>query len=288
VAAAGADQISADAWTGVGPSYAQSFAHLCAGTIAPLLEATAGILGPLSGRRVADVGCGNGNLAAAAIELGADVTAVDPDAGMLSMARAAAAQVDLILGGLPGLPLPSSAFDAVLANFVVNHVGDPRAAVVELIRVCRPKGTVGVTVWPSELSAINTLWADVVNASGVTAAGQGRLPVDKDFDRTEPGLRVLLQRPGLEAVQTRILSWDFMIDAEDLWAGPAGGVGGIGKMVRSQAPSVQAAMHREYLRLVSPITTNGKVVLPAVALLGVGQVPHKKELLVDDFAVAVG
>jgi len=116
----------------------------------------------------------------------------------------------------------------------------------------------------------------VLNASGVTAAGQDRLPADKDFDRTEPGLRELLQRAALEAVQTRTLSWDFIIDAEDLWAGPAGGVGGIGKIVRSQAPSVQAAMHREYMRLVSPITTNGKVVLPAVALLGVGQVPQER------------
>lgn len=288
VAAAGTDQDSADAWSGVGPSYAQSFAHLCAGAIAPLLEATAGILGPLSGRRLADVGCGNGNLAAVAIELGADVTGVDPDAGMLSMARVAAPQADLLPGGLPDLPLPSSDFDAVLANFVINHLGDPRAAVAELIRICRPRGAVGVTIWPSELSAINTLWADVVNASGVTAAGQEGLPVEKDFDRTEPGVRELLQRAGLEAVQTRTLSWEFMIDAEDLWAGPVGGVGGIGKMVRSQAPSVQAAMHWDYLRLVSPITTDGKVVLPAVALLGVGQVPHKKELLVDDFAVAVG
>ena len=116
----------------------------------------------------------------------------------------------------------------------------------------------------------------MLNASGVTAAGQDRLPADKDFDRTEPGLRELLQRAALEAVQTRTLSWDFIIDAEDLWAGPAGGVGGIGKIVRSQAPSVQAAMHREYMRLVSPITTNGKVVLPAVALLGVGQVPQER------------
>lgn len=207
---------------------------------------------------------------------------------MFSMARAAAPQADLLLGGLPDLPLPSSDFDAVLANFVVNHVGDPRAAVVELIRVCRPQGAVGITIWPSEHSAINTLWADVMNASGVTAVGQNRLPADKDFDRTEPGLRELLQRAGLESVQTRTLSWDFRIDAEDLWAGPAGGVGGIGKIVRSQAPSVQAAMHREFLRLASPITTNGKVVLPAVALLGVGEVPQKKELLVDDLAVAVG
>jgi len=276
VAAAGTDQKDADAWDGVGPSYAQSFAHLCAGAIAPLLEATAGITGPLSGRRLADVGCGNGNLAAVAIELGADVTGVDPDAGMLSMTRAAAPQADVLLGGLPDLPLPSSDFDAVLANFVVNHVGDPRAAVVELIRVCRPQGAVGVTIWPSELSAINNLWAEVVNASGVTAAGQDRLPADKDFDRTEPGLRELLQRAALEAVQTRTLSWDFVIDAEDLWAGPAGGVGGIGKIVRSQAPSVQDEMHREYLRLVSPIATNGKVVLPAVALLGVGQVPQER------------
>ncbi|WP_144673672.1 class I SAM-dependent methyltransferase [Arthrobacter sp. U41] len=274
----GTDQRGTSNWAGVGRPYSQSFAHLCAGAIVPLLDATEAVLGRSAGCRLADVGCGTGNLTARAIDRGAEVTGIDPDAEMLALARATAPHAELLLGGVPNLPLAPDTFDAVVANFVVNHVDDPRAAVADLKRVCRPGGVVAVTMWPSELSAINRLWSDVVEASGAAAPGQQRLPEDKDFDRTEQGLNELLVGAGLDEVQTETLAWDFAIDAEDLWAGPAGGVGGIGKIVTSQSPSMQSTMRHEYLRLVAPMTSGGKVVLPAVALLGIGQAPQPDRL----------
>lgn len=99
-----------------------------------------------------------------------------------------------------------------------------------------------MTIWPSELSAINKRWLDVVEASGATASDRQRLPADKDFDRTEQGLNDLLVGTGLDAVHTTTLAWDFTIDPDDLRAGPAGGVGGIGKIVTSRTPSMQSAM----------------------------------------------
>ena len=260
-------------WAGVAQAYSQSFSHLCAGALVPLLDAAEAILGGLEGRRLADVGCGTGNLTALAISRGASVTGIDPDAEMLALARAAAPRAELLLGGLPDVPLAQDTFDAVLANFVVNHVGEPRAAVADLKRICRPQGVVAVTIWPSELSAINKLWSSVVEASGATAPGQQRLPADKDFVRTEQGLNDLLAGAGLDGVHTTTLAWDFAIDAHDLWAGPAGGVGGIGKIFTSQTPSMRSAMKHEYLRLVSPMIRDGKAVLPAVALLGIGLAP---------------
>lgn len=270
----GADRRGTGNWAGVGRPYSQSFAHLCAGAIVPLLDAAEAVLGRLAGCRLADVGCGTGNLTALAIGRGAEVTGVDPDVGMLALAREMAPQADLLVGAVPALPLAPATFDAVMANFVVNHVGDPRAAVTDLKRVCRPGGVVAVTIWPSELSAINELWSDVVEASGAVAVAQQRLPADKDFGRTEQGLRELLVGAGLDEVQTETLAWDFAIAAEDLWAGPAGGVGGIGKIVTSQSPSMQSAMRQEYLRLVAPMTSGGEVVFPAVALLGLGRAPQ--------------
>lgn len=270
----GTDQKGTSNWAGVARAYSQSFSHLCAGATVPLLDAAEAVLGGLAGRRLVDVGCGTGNLTAQAISRGAEVTGIDPDAGMLALARAAAPGAELLLGGVPNLPFAADSFEAVLANFVVNHVGDPRAAVADLKRVCRPRGAVAVTIWPSELSAINRLWSDVVEASGATASSQQRLPADKDFVRTEQGLTDLLAGADLDDAQTTTLAWDFVIDAEDLWAGPEGGVGGIGKIVASQTPSMQSAMRHEYLRLVSPLMRDGKVVLPAVALLGLGLAPR--------------
>ena len=260
-------------WAGVAQAYSQSFSHLCAGALVPLLDAAEASLGGLAGRRLADVGCGTGNLTALAISRGANVTGIDPDAEMLALAGAAAPGAELLFGGIPDLPLMPDTFDAVLANFVVNHAGAPRAAVADLKRICRPQGVVAVTIWPSELSAINKLWLDVVEASGATAPGRQRLPADKDFDRTEQGLYDLLVGTGLDAVHTTTLAWDFTIDPDDLWAGPAGGVVGIGKIVTSRTPSMQSAMKHEYLRLVSPMIKDGKAVLPAVALLGTGLAP---------------
>ncbi|MCB5275340.1 putative methyltransferase [Arthrobacter sp. SO5] len=258
-------------WAGKGPPYSRSFAHLCAGAIVPLLDAIEDVIGEIAGKRLADVGCGTGTLSARAAGRGASVTGVDPDAEMLSLARATAPEAALCVGAVPDLPFEPGTFDAVVANFVVNHVGDPRAAVADLMRVCVPYGVVGVTVWPSKPSAINALWADVIKASGADTPPPQHLPPTKDFERTEHGLAELLTGAGFGRVEATTLTWEFRIDAEDLWAGPAGGVGGIGKVVTSQTPAMQSVMRREYERLVSPMVRSGQVVLPAVALLATGQ-----------------
>ncbi|XTR52795.1 class I SAM-dependent methyltransferase [Pseudarthrobacter sp. So.54] len=243
--------------------------------ITPLLAAVEDIVGALAGKQLADVGCGTGTLAAQATGRGARVTAVDPDAAMISLARGVAPEAALRVGAAPGLPFEPGTFDAVVANFVINHVADPRAAVADLRRVCAPGGGVGVgvTVWPTVPSAINALWAEVVKASRAAAQPPARLAVDKDFSRTQLGLAELLLEAGLTGVESSTISWNFRIDAADLWSGPAGGVAGIGRIVTSQTPETQARMRREYERLVAPMIRGGKVVLPAVALLATGRAP---------------
>jgi len=39
---------------------------------------------------------------------------------------------------LPHLPFTAGSFDAAAANYVLNHVGDPRTGVAELVLVARP------------------------------------------------------------------------------------------------------------------------------------------------------
>ena len=89
-------------------------------------------------------------------------------------------------------------FDVVLANFVVNHVGQPRAALAELRRVAVPGGRVAVTAWPRlpsptvalridwRLAVEPRAWWDIASgASWVRAfvASQGRALLDKVRDR---------------------------------------------------------------------------------------------------------
>src|SRR5690625_2527696 len=152
-------------WSGVAEAYRRSFATLCAGTIDTLLEDTAaspGGDGPTtSGRpRHLDVGGGTGRLALAAAQRGRDVVAADVDPDMAALARDTAdgsgradqaqeGTVSVLEAGSPTLPCPDASFDAITANFVINHVPDPRATMQDLVRLAAPSARVALTIWPA-------------------------------------------------------------------------------------------------------------------------------------------
>src|SRR5262249_58546089 len=65
---------------------------------------------------------------------------------MLHLARGRASL--LVAGAAPGFPFPDETFDVVVANLVLSHFRDTAAGTVELVRVLRPGGRLGVTAWP--------------------------------------------------------------------------------------------------------------------------------------------
>jgi ubiquinone/menaquinone biosynthesis C-methylase UbiE len=96
--------------------------------------------GELRGRRVLDVGCGTGRLAAALAERGAKVWGVEPSAEMLARAREAAGRtVGLKQGRAEELPFKDGWFDRVVLRLVVHLLDRPRA-LPELARVLAPGG----------------------------------------------------------------------------------------------------------------------------------------------------
>jgi ubiquinone/menaquinone biosynthesis C-methylase UbiE len=113
--------------------------------VGPLLVQACGI-GP--GQRVLDVAAGTGNAAIRAAEAGADVVACDItpenfEAGRRE-ARARGVEVDWVEGDAQDLPFGDDAFDAVISSFGVMFAPDHRAAAAEMVRACRPGGTIGV------------------------------------------------------------------------------------------------------------------------------------------------
>jgi len=102
------------------------------------------LAGPLAGRDVLDVGCGDGTYAVAAARAGARVTAVDRLAAAVEAARRnaadAAVPLELRVADALALPFPGERFDVVLAVTVLCFVPEPRRAVAEMARVLRPGG----------------------------------------------------------------------------------------------------------------------------------------------------
>lgn len=99
-----------------------------------------------TGDRVLDLGCGDGAFAAALVEAGARVDAVDVAAEAIrrTAARVAGARVESIREGGP-LPFAEDAFDVVWAGETFEHVADVVGLLADLRRVLRWGGALLVT-----------------------------------------------------------------------------------------------------------------------------------------------
>ncbi len=116
--------------------------------LGPVLVDAAGVS---SGTRVLDVAAGTGNVAIPAALRGADVTASDLTPELLDAGRAAAEHAGAVLrweqGDAEALPYPDGQFDAVLSCVGVMFAPHHQRAADELLRVCRPGGTIGLVSW---------------------------------------------------------------------------------------------------------------------------------------------
>jgi SAM-dependent methyltransferase len=110
-----------------------------------LRESDAGLLGPVAGRRVLELGCGAASAGRWLAARGARAVALDLSAGMLRHAVAAAARsgvrVPLVQADALALPFADRTFDVACTAFgAVPFVADSAAVMREVFRVLRPGG----------------------------------------------------------------------------------------------------------------------------------------------------
>ncbi|MEW1758970.1 methyltransferase domain-containing protein [Streptomyces cyaneofuscatus] len=263
------DRVERRIWSGKAEAYARTYARLCAHPAAALLDAAQ--VGP--GSRVLDVGCGSGTVSAAAVARDATVDAVDADPGMVTATRRSVPGAAAVcIAGLPELPYADDTFDAVVGNFVLNHVGRPLAALTELRRITRPGGRVAVTIWRAPAAPGQTLIGRAAQSAGLTRpAWLPALDPDDDFPRTTEGLAALLAAAGFLEAKCSEVAWDHETGAEEWWAGAEQGIGAIGQVLNSRGPEGMAEARRAYDGLSAEFRTqSGQLVLPHVALLAAG------------------
>lgn len=181
------------------------------------------------GLRVLDVGCGPGTIT---LDLGrrvapGEVVGIDVAAAVLveaerHRAEAGAANVEFAAGDVYALEHPDGSFDVVHAHQVLQHLTDPVAAIMELVRVLKPGGLLavrdsdyGAFTWSpgdARLDRWLELYHQVTRRNGAEA----------DAGRRLPGW---VQAAGLppSAITTTSSTWTFA-DADsrawwcDLWA----------------------------------------------------------------------
>jgi SAM-dependent methyltransferase len=119
--------------------------------LGPRLVEACGI-GP--GMRVLDVAAGTGNASIQAALAGADVVASDltPELFEAGRKRAEAAGVELewVEADAENLPFEDESFDVVMSSIGAMFAPNHQRVADELVRVCRPGGTIGLLSWTPE------------------------------------------------------------------------------------------------------------------------------------------
>jgi SAM-dependent methyltransferase len=127
------------------------YAAVVTEVVAPLGPVLVQASGIGAGDRVLDVAAGSGNAAIPAALAGADVTASDLCPDLLTRGRRIAAERGARLRWLEAnaeaLPFGAAEFDAVLSCVGVMFAPHHQRAADELVRVCRPGGTIALISW---------------------------------------------------------------------------------------------------------------------------------------------
>ncbi len=106
------------------------------------------------GDRVLDVAAGTGNASIAAAERGAKVTASDLTPELLEAGRGRAEaeglELEWVEADAENLPFDDQSFDDVISSIGAMFAPHHQDVADELVRVCRPGGTIGMLNWTPE------------------------------------------------------------------------------------------------------------------------------------------
>ena len=138
-------ELEQSGWRDKAAAYDDIFALITRQAISPLLDG----FGDLTGKRLLDVACGTGHLAAKATERGAYAEGTDFADTMLAKASGNYPHIAFYEGDAENLFYENASFDAIACNFGLLHFENADAAISEMYRVLRSGGQFAFTAWCS-------------------------------------------------------------------------------------------------------------------------------------------
>jgi len=242
-------QFEFEGWQKCADAYDSSFSPITLTVGETMLE----VLGVGNGGRFLELACGPGHLSKRALDLGAEVTAVDFSPRMIDLAKERYTGITFQTGDAEALALEDSVFDYAAMNFGILHLGNPDQAVAEMRRVVKPGGAIAFSTWSPPTDALGfKVILDAVSAFGDRDVASPAAPSFFLFSDESAGQKVC-EDAGLKfkGAQQVPLSWSFD-SVEDFFNAFYDGTARTGGLLRAQDPknlnAIKTEVSQELLR----------------------------------------
>jgi SAM-dependent methyltransferase len=215
-----------------------------------------------------DVGCGTGSLTRLTLEgcRPQAINAVDASRDFIAYAQSLinSPSVHFQVGLAEALGLKTNSVDAAISGLVLNFVSHPESALLEMMRVVKPGGSVGVFLWDyaGGMQMLRYFWdAAVERDPRAREQDEGlRFPLCR-----EGQLEALLRKLGLKRVETTAIEVQTVFqNLDDYWQPFLGNVGSAPVYVASLAPKDRQQL-KDRLSQSLPVDAQGTISLLARA-----------------------
>ena len=225
-------------------------------------------LGPSTGLRWVDVGCGTGVVTQTVLDVAAPATvlAVDRSEAFIATAKARIGdpRARFQVADARALPVSDAWADVATSGLVLNFVADHALAVAEMQRTVRRAGTIALYVWDyaGEMQMMRYFW----NAATELDACARSLDEGELFPICRPErLLALFKERGMVGAECVALDVPTVFtDFNDFWSPFVGGEGPAPRYLRTLSEQRQT-MLKECARAALPIANDGSIHLIARA-----------------------